>query len=210
MEDIERLIPKIKDPFKSILIFGAPGVGKGTLGKFLSTAGNHCHLSSGDIFRGLSPESPAGMLYEKYAGKGLLVPDDVTIAIWYNYVAGLISTNKYFPKEQYLLLDGLPRTLNQAKLLDQYIKVEHILVLEVKEIEVLIKRIQRRAILEKRSDDADPDVLKKRLQVYEEDTVKLLEHYPSSLISKISADQTPLGVLRDVLVQFTDITCFNV
>lgn len=210
MENIEKLIPNVKEPFKSILIFGAPGVGKGTLAKFLSLAGNHCHLSSGDIFRGLSPESPAGKLYEEYAGKGLLVPDDVTIAIWYNYVSGLVSTNKYFPKQQYLLLDGLPRTINQAKLLDQYIQVDHILVLEVGDIEVLIKRLQRRAIIEKRSDDTDTNVLKKRMQVYQEETLKLLDHYPSSLISKVNADQTPLGVLRDVLVQFTDITFFNI
>ena len=84
-------------PFRSVVVFGPPGSGKGTLGKFLSSAGNHFHLSSGDIFRGLSPESPAGQLYHSYASKGLLLPDEVTIQIWLQYVHGLIATNRYFP-----------------------------------------------------------------------------------------------------------------
>ena len=84
----ETLIPAVTEPFRAILIFGPPGSGKGTLGKFLSTAGNHYHLSSGDIFRGLSPESPAGKLFHTYASKGHLVPDEVTIQIWRHYVGG--------------------------------------------------------------------------------------------------------------------------
>ncbi len=104
----ESLIPQYNELFRSVLIFGPPGSGKGTLGKFLSSAGNHFHLSSGDIFRGLSPESPAGKLYHHYAGKGLLLPDEVTIQIWHHYVNGLIATNRYFPSQQLLLLDGIP------------------------------------------------------------------------------------------------------
>ena len=110
-------------PYRSILLFGPPGSGKGTLGKFLSSAGNHYHLSSGDIFRGLSPESEAGKLFHSYAGKGKLVPDSVTIQIWHHFVGGLIATNCYFPHEQFLLLDGVPRTLNQASLIEPYIEL---------------------------------------------------------------------------------------
>jgi adenylate kinase len=94
------IIPDHPEPFRTCLIFGPPGSGKGTLGKFLSSAGNHFHLSSGDIFRGLSPESPAGKLYHQYAGKGLLLPDEVTIEIWHHFVHGLIATNRYFPSQQ--------------------------------------------------------------------------------------------------------------
>src|SRR5579863_6004373 len=107
----ESMIPPHDEPFRSILIFGPPGSGKGTLGKFLSSAGNHFHLSSGDIFRGLSPESPAGVMYHNYAVKGLLLPDEVTIEIWCNFMHGLIATNRYFPHTQLLLLDGIPRTI---------------------------------------------------------------------------------------------------
>ena len=201
----EAIIPAYNQPFSSVLIFGPPGSGKGTLGKFLSSAGNHFHLSSGDIFRGLSPESPAGQLYHNYAGKGLLLPDEVTIQIWHHYVHGLIATNRYFPEQQLLLLDGIPRTIRQAGLLEAYIDVKAIIVLEISKVEELIKRIQRRALIEKRLDDMDPEVLRTRMDVYTRDTFKLLKHYPEQLLSRFSADQKPLEVLRDVLVSLSSL-----
>src|SRR5271154_3592453 len=166
MSQIDALLPTYNVPMKAILIFGPPGSGKGTLGKFLSTAGNHFHLSSGDIFRGLDPESSMGKLYHTYAGKGFLVPDAVTIEMWKHYVDGLICTNRYFPSKQFLLLDGIPRTLSQAIILDQHIEVVKVIVLEMSNIGTLIKRMKRRALIEKRQDDADEEVLKTRMHVY--------------------------------------------
>jgi len=191
--------------FRCILILGPPGSGKGTLGKFLSTAGNHFHLSSGDIFRGLDPESPMGKLYHTYASKGFLVPDSVTIEMWKHYVEGLISTNRYFPSKQFLLLDGIPRTVSQATILHQNIEVVKIIVLEMSSIGTLIKRMKRRALIEKRQDDADEEVLKTRMHVYQKETVELLSHYSPDLISRFNADQKPLEVLRDVLTELSHI-----
>jgi adenylate kinase len=201
----EVLIPSFSEPFRSVLLFGPPGAGKGTLGKFLSSAGNHFHLSSGDIFRGLSPESPPGKLYHNYAGKGLLLPDEATIQIWHIYVNGLIATNRYFPSKQLLLLDGIPRTIRQADLLERHIRVEKIIVLEVANTFELIKRIQRRGLIEKRTDDMDPAVLETRMEIYERDTIKLLKHYPKEILSRFNADQKPLEVLRDVLTGLSGI-----
>jgi len=191
--------------FRSVLLFGPPGSGKGTLGKFLSSAGNHFHLSSGDIFRGLSPESPSGKLYHSYASQGLLLPDEITVQIWHHFVHGLIATNRYFPEQQLLLLDGLPRTVQQADLLEKYIHIEKIIVLEVDDTEKLIQRIQRRALIEKRSDDRDPKVLRTRMDIYQQETLKLLDHYPDEVISRFNADQKPLEVLRDVLISLSTL-----
>lgn len=202
---LEKLIPSSPEPFRSLLLFGPPGAGKGTLGKFLSSAGNHCHLSSGDIFRTLSPESPAGKLYHQYASKGLLLPDEVTVEIWHHYVHGLIATNRYFPRQQLLLLDGIPRTAQQVTLLNRHVSVERILLLEVSHPEALFKRIQRRAIIEKRHDDLDPAILRTRFEVYEKETKQVLSLYPASLITRFNADLTPLEVLRDVLIALSPI-----
>jgi adenylate kinase len=203
--DTEALIPHHAEPFRAILLFGPPGSGKGTMGKFLSSAGNHFHLSSGDIFRGLSPESPAGKLYHSYASQGLLLPDEITIQIWHHFVHGLIATNRYFPNQQLLLLDGLPRTIKQADLLKKYVHIERIVVLEIEDTERLIKRIQRRALIEKRTDDLDSKVLRTRMDVYKKDTLKLLSHYPEEIISRFNADQRPLEVLRDILINISPL-----
>ncbi len=203
--DLELLTSGASRPYRSILIFGPPGAGKGTLGKFLSSAGNHFHLSSGDIFRGICPESSAGKLYHAYAGKGQLLPDDVTIGIWHHFVEGLIATNRYFPHQQLLLLDGIPRTLVQTRLLEKYVHIMHIIVLEVPSTEELIKRLKRRALIEKRLDDLNESVLRTRMKVYADETHKLLEHYPSHLITRFNAQQRPLEVLRDVLGKLSDL-----
>lgn len=191
--------------YRSILIFGPPGAGKGTLGKFLSAASNHFHLSSGDVFRGLSPESPAGKMYHTYAHKGHLVPDDVTLGIWHHYVEGLIATNRYFPHQQLLLLDGIPRTVLQAEMLEQYIDVVHLIVLEVPSVDVLVQRLKKRALVEGRHDDAQDSILQTRMQVYEETTKTILKHYDPSLISRFNADQKPIEVLRDVLIKLSSL-----
>ena len=201
----ERLLEKFDHPLRAVLLFGPPGSGKGTLGKFLSSAGNHFHLSSGDIFRGLAPESPAGKLYYSYAHQGHLLPDGATVEIWHNYVEGLIATNKYFPHEQLLLLDGIPRTVAQAKLLDKHLNILKIIVLDMPNIEGLLRRMKRRALIERRADDFNESVLRTRMEVYQNETVKLLDHYPKHLIARFNADQRPLEVLRDVLVELSDL-----
>ncbi len=133
------------------------------------------------------------------------MPDELTIEIWWSFVNGLIATNRYFPSSQLLLLDGIPRTIRQADLLLNHIQVEKIIVLTIDNTEELIKRIQRRALIEKRTDDMDPAVLRTRMKVYEEDTVKILKHYPEKLIASFDADQKPLEVLRDVLVSLSSL-----
>jgi len=199
------LIEPYKGKFPSILLFGPPGAGKGTLGKFLTSSGTQYHLSSGDIFRSLPLSSPAGKLYYSYASRGALLPDEATIEIWKYYVQGLIATNSYYPEAQDLLLDGIPRTLAQAQQLQEFVQVRHIIVLEISNTKEMLRRMQRRARIEGRLDDVDVNVLKKRLEIYEEETRKIFDFYPQHLISRVDGTQRPLEVLRDVLVRLSHL-----
>jgi adenylate kinase len=202
---IESLLAPYGGKFATLLLFGPPGSGKGTVGRSLSTLFNHIHLSSGDIFRSLAPESPAGQLFQTYASKGHLLPDEATVAIWHAYVEGLIATNRFFPSKQFLMLDGIPRTAAQAKLMDPYLDLKNLLLFEMPNTERLIERLKKRAFLEKRFDDAEEAVLRTRMDVYQKDTAMLLHHYPKEKIIRIDADQKPAEVLRDVLAALAKI-----
>ncbi len=201
----ESLIGSYQGKFSSILLFGPPGAGKGTLGKFLASAKTQYHLSSGDVFRNLPSYSSAGKFYYSYASKGLLLPDNETIEIWQYYVQGLIATNAYYPESQDLLLDGIPRTLKQAEMLQEFISVRHIIVLEVSDTDKLLARMQERARRDRRMEDIDSGVLSTRLGVYEKEIGNLLSFYPTHLISRVDAEQKPLEVLRDVLVRLSHV-----
>ncbi len=203
----QRMIPEITAKFRSILIFGPPGAGKGTISKVLSCTGSQYHLSSGDILRGLSPESPTGQLFYSYSSQGLLAPDDVMIDIWHYYVTGLIATNRFIPEHQLLLLDGIPRTTDQAKLIAEYIDVEHIIVLDIKDPEELVTRLLRRAQIEGRKDDSQAEIIRTRLDVYQKNTAKVLEYYPPEKISIFNASQHPFAVVRDIITELDALLC---
>ncbi|MBS0621568.1 MAG: nucleoside monophosphate kinase [Verrucomicrobia bacterium] len=189
-------MPMVK--WDSLLIFGPPGSGKGTLAKVLAQAGGHYHCSSGDIFRAVDPHSEEGKKFASYSNRGQLVPDEVTIETWVKHVERLIAAQKYFPDQQLMLLDGVPRTLGQAQMCQAFISVKGVVVLQASE-QVLLERMQKRASKEGRSDDADAQVLKTRIEVYHKKTAEVLNHYPRALLTEVNADQPPLVIVRDVL-----------
>ncbi len=172
--------------FGAFLIFGAPGSGKGTVGaKLAAVTSNIKHLSTGDIFRGLSPQSENGKLFSQYAGAGKLVPDDVTIKIFSRYVHGLIDTNKFNPESDSFLLDGIPRTVSQANLITSVVNIKHIFVLDIKDDSIIVERLLKRAKIEGRKDDADEAVIRARLREYEDKTAAVLSVFDDSKIIKV-------------------------
>ena len=158
----------------AVLIFGAPGSGKGTVGAKLAATTSLKHISTGDIFRGIAPSSESGKLLASYSSKGLLVPDEATVEIFGRFIEGLINTNKVNPDKDTLLLDGIPRTVAQVKLIESVVDVKHIFVLDIKDEKTIVARLLNRAKIEGRKDDADEAVIKNRLKVYKESTAKVL------------------------------------
>jgi len=183
----------------AFLIFGAPGSGKGTVGAKLATVTGIKHLSTGDMFRGLSPASENGKLFSSYAGAGKLVPDEVTVQIFSRYINGLIDTNKFDPEKDSFLLDGIPRTVAQATLLKSVVDVKHVFVLDIPDYSIIVERLLKRAKIEGRKDDADESVIRARLNEYESKTAAVLGAYDSSMITRINGAQSPDEVLRDAL-----------
>ncbi|MCL1967075.1 MAG: nucleoside monophosphate kinase [Fibromonadales bacterium] len=183
----------------AFLIFGAPGSGKGTVGAKLSSAVGIKHLSTGDIFRGLSPASESGKLFSSYAGAGKLVPDEVTIQIFSRYINGLIDTNKFDPEKSSFLLDGIPRTVAQAELIKSVVEVKHVFVLDIPENSIIVDRLLKRAKIEGRKDDADESVIRARLHEYETKTAAVLGAYDSSIITRINGAQDHDEVFLDTL-----------
>jgi adenylate kinase len=112
--------------FRTILLFGAPGSGKGTTGKALGAIPGFVHCACGDVFRTLDLTSPLGRVFVEYSSKGLLVPDDTTVALWKQSIDGLVAARRFQPERDLLVLDGIPRNLEQARILDDYIHVERV------------------------------------------------------------------------------------
>ena len=189
----------MSDRYRSFLLFGPPGVGKGTQGKLLGAIPGFRHLATGDIFRSLDKESPLGREFLKYSTKGELVPDDLTIKVWQQYMDERIGAGDYVPARDLLLLDGIPRSLSQAEALEAHVDVLLILQLVTPGIEAMVERMKRRAEQQGRPDDADEAVIRRRFEVYDEETAPVLAHYDEALVARVDAIGSPAEVLLRVL-----------
>ena len=159
----------------NLILFGPPGAGKGTQSEKLIAKYQLVHLSTGDIFRSnIKGGTELGTLAKSYMDRGQLVPDDVTIRLLESEV------NKY-PEAKGFIFDGFPRTIAQAEALDAFLakkgqSISVILSLEVEEDE-LRQRLAERAKSSGRPDDANPEVIQKRIDVYKNETLPLKNHF---------------------------------
>lgn len=184
---------------RCVLFFGAPGTGKGTQGAILGQVPGFFHLSTGDMFRGLDKDSELGKEFLKYSTQGLLVPDDFTVRLWSQHVADLVGTDRFQPEYELLILDGIPRTVQQAVMMDPLIEVLSVIYLSCQDDELMVERLIKRARSSNRPDDAKEEVVRRRLEVYREETKPVLGHYDRSLISEVDAIGSPAEVLRNIL-----------
>ena len=158
----------------NIILFGPPGAGKGTQAKYLVKKLNNFQISTGDILREeIKNNSHIGKKIIDVMNDGRFVSDDI--------VNQLLEKQVFDPqKKNKLIFDGYPRSINQAKNLDLLLdssnqKIDFVFFLNVNK-ETIIKRIQKRKILEKRSDD-ELDTILKRYDTYMETTKPVLDFY---------------------------------
>jgi adenylate kinase len=185
--------------YRAILLFGAPGAGKGTQGKILGTIPGFYHLACGDVFRGLDWRTPLGKAFLDYSTKGNLVPDDLTMDLWSDTVQKNITTGHFKPEIDRIVLDGIPRNVNQAKLLEAYVTVERVFHLNCPDLEKMVERMRRRALKDNRVDDASETVIRNRLETYVHETKPVLDFYGPDLITNIDSTLYPFQVLREIL-----------
>ncbi len=160
---------------KNIILFGPPGAGKGTQSEFLVEEFGFVHLSTGDIFRhNISNQTELGILAKKFMDEGGLVPDSVTIDML------SLELLKY-PKSEGFLFDGFPRTKEQANALDLFLGERNLEISAMIGLEVpdqdLKTRLLERGKVSGRPDDADIEVIQKRLDTYYNETAIVKNHY---------------------------------
>ena len=207
-----------------IIMLGAPGAGKGTQAAQIAEKFHIPHISTGDIFRAnLKQGTPLGLKAKEYMDQGLLVPDDLTCDLVVDRIAQPDAADGY-------VLDGFPRTIPQAEALTKALeeraeKIDFAIDVEVPDDNIINRMDGRRACAKCGAtyhivfnptkqegicdscggelilrDDDKPETVKKRLNVYHEQTQPLIEYY------------TAAGVLRevdgtqDIDKVFTDIT----
>ena len=160
----------------NIILFGPPGAGKGTQAKHLEKKLNNFQVSTGDMLRDeIKKESEIGKKIISFMNDGRFVNDEI--------VNSLMKKVIFDPqKKGKLIFDGYPRTLDQAKNLDLWInasnqKIDFIFFLNVSK-DIIIQRIEKRKIIEKRSDD-DLDTILRRYETYMETTRPVLDYYSS-------------------------------
>ena len=182
-----------------ILLIGPPGAGKGTQAALLAKHFGIPAISTGDIFReNVRNETPLGLEAKAFMDRGEYVPDSLTNAL----VRDRLNQDDAAAG---FLLDGYPRTIDQVQELDDILEETEakldVVVQLTADAEELLRRLSGRAQEQGRSDDT-PDVIKRRLDVYEKQTAPLIDIYASrSLVAKVNG----LGEIGDVTNRIIEV-----
>jgi len=181
----------------NIILFGPPGSGKGTQAKMLEEKFGLIQVSTGDLFRyELGNNTPLGQEARSYMDKGQLVPDAITVGMLKNKIS-------QYPDCGGFILDGFPRTIPQAEALDILLsesneKVNQLIALKVDDDEI-VKRLLERGKTSGRADDANEEVIRKRIAVYKSETEPVYKYYDAKGLSMEIAGVGTIGEINDRL-----------
>jgi adenylate kinase len=159
----------------NLILFGPPGSGKGTQSDKLIKKYGWIHLSTGDLLRAeRNNKTVLGLEAQKYMDQGKLVPDEVVIGM----IGTALDAN---PQAKGFLFDGFPRTVAQAKALDQLLsekgtEISLVLALEVG-LEELVKRLLNRGLTSGRADDTEEATIRARQVEYQNKTAQVADYY---------------------------------
>ena len=181
----------------NLLIFGPPGSGKGTQAVRLAEKLDIVHLSTGDMLRdAVKKQTDLGKKAKEYMDKGELVPDSLIIGMIEEKVDSGELANGF-------ILDGFPRTIPQAESLDKMLSehdmsLDKVVLLKVSDEEIM-KRLNRRADIEGRSDDNE-ETVRNRLEVYKKQTRPIEDYYrKESILTEVEGEDTPDSVFQSIL-----------
>ncbi|MDR0754871.1 MAG: adenylate kinase [Prevotellaceae bacterium] len=185
---------------KHILLFGPPGAGKGTQAQLLVDRYKFTHLSTGDMLRDeIKRATEIGLQAKKIIDSGQLVPDEI--------VAEMVRLRiKNMKNDERIIFDGFPRTVAQARKLDEIMNDEKqeiamMIAIDVHDEEI-IKRILERGKVSQRSDDRDINTIKNRIDTYNKQTAILADYYKQQKKFK-SVDGT--GNIEDIFEKICEL-----
>jgi fructose-1,6-bisphosphatase II len=187
--------------FSGVVLVGAPGSGKGTIGKILNRIDGFVHISSGDVIRQSMAEKLLDIDGQSLLAQGGFIRDAQLWRLFDSHLSKLMQNDKTFGYSNKLVLDGVPRTWNQVNELAKRVDIRAVLYFECNNLDVLRERLAHRSLVEGRIDDGIEEVLRNRFRLFEEETAPLLDAYPASMIHRIDAALRPAHVLADVLAQ---------
>ena len=180
----------------NLVLFGAPGSGKGTQSEQIVATYQLDHISTGDLLRDeVSRHTPLGTEAKKYMDQGMLVPDEVVIGM----ISSRIDEN---PDSRGFVFDGFPRTRMQAEALDKLLEFKNtqihlVLALDVPEAE-LIKRLLGRGETSGRSDDTQ-EVIAKRIKEYEQKTQPVASYYyDHGKLERVTGDHSIADTFKEL------------
>jgi adenylate kinase len=126
------------------------------------------------------------------------------VELWREAIDSAVDGHKFKPDIDTLVLDGIPRNVGQAKIMNDMIDVKKVFHLACPDRETLFYRLKKRALKENRLDDANEEVIQRRLDIYEKESRPVLSYYSKELISVVDAIQPPVKVLLDILKSVND------